>query len=106
MLVESIIRGFLSFAQGTINLVFGPLFALINPILENLGITTPLTIFNNIMTTYVMPSVGFFCEFIPPKTLEVICMELVITIAFWTIMFTIHETSKVLRLVKKVIPFF
>lgn len=103
-MAKAIIGAFLGFVQATINLVFGPIYALIDALLNQLGLQTPLGIFNSVFYDYVYPAVCFFIEFIPPHTLEVICLELIVTIIFWTVMYTLHQKNRILGLIKK-LPF-
>lgn len=86
---------------GIANFLFGPIFNSLDVILHGMNIDNYLNNFNTIITTYVVPFVGWFVDQIPPFTFEVILLEFSFTVAYFTLSFTFNLLLKTLKLIKK-----
>lgn len=103
-MAQVIINVFLGFIRFLVIDLFSPVWTLLNTFLESLGFTTYITIFNNVLSNYVVPGIGFFCDLLPPRTMDLIAFELAFLIGFYVISWTWDQIIHVLKLVK-LIPF-
>lgn len=94
----SVIYGFLHTLGGAF---LFPLYTLIDTLLETLNLTNYVHLFQNILTTYIAPLVGFFFQFMGPNTISVIMLEFSVTILYFGIMLSTTFVIKVLRIIKK-----
>lgn len=81
--------------------VFGPIFDVLDSLFATLNLNQYVSLFNNILTQYVGPMVGFFFEFMGPHTISVIGLEIAVTIGFYGIMIATTFFLKVLKFIKK-----
>ena len=79
----------------------GPVFQGIDGLLTNLQLSSYVTLFNNVLSTYVAPLVGFFFEFMGPLTISVIVLEFTVYVAYFGITMSVTWVLKVLKLLKK-----
>lgn len=97
ILIEVIMNFFRYIVLG----VFGPIFNVLDSLIAALQLNQYVSLFNNILTQYVGPMVGFFFEFMGPHTVTIILLEITVTIGFYSIMIATTFFLKVLKLIKK-----
>lgn len=101
-MINAIVKGLLSLFLAFANVIIGPILTLISGFFVNLNLGGVITSCNNILITYIAPSIGWFCGLIPPNTFNIILMEIELTIVFYTFYIFSGFILDILHLVKKV----
>ena len=78
-----------------------PVFQAIDGLIQSLGLSNYVYLFNNILSTYVGPLVGFFFQFMGPHTISVIMLEITATIGYYGITMITTWILKLLNFIKK-----
>lgn len=91
------------FFQNIVYLICHPIFILLEAMLDQIpGYDSLLNIMNIVFDTYIFPFTYWFASIIPPRSLEVILLELSVLMLFITIALPVQIVFRVLKLIKKI----
>ena len=79
----------------------GPVFTGLNSLISSLGLTSFIQMFNSVLYDYVGPMVGFFFEFMGPRTISVLALEFAVYVAYYGITMMTTWILKLFNLIKK-----
>lgn len=91
----------MQFLRAMVSTFLGPLFMGLDSMIQSLGLTSYVELFNSVLYSYIAPLVGFFFEFLGPLTISVLCLEFLVFTAYYGITMTTTWILKVLALIKK-----
>lgn len=91
--------------KGFVAVIFSPIQALLPNIFTGIVISEYTQNFYGIINQYIIPSVSFFANMVPPMTWSLIIIYFNLIVAIYGVVFTLHYILKPLRIIKKLIPF-
>lgn len=100
-MIAAILNGLIGFFNSLLGTFFGPLFNVFDSLLDVLNLTPTIEEFNTFLIDYVAPFLSFFWNFLTPKAMNVILLELTVTLFFFNISLVTHVGLKILKLIKK-----
>ncbi len=108
-MIDSLVQNFFDFLfviiNSFLNIIFAPLNQMLQPIMAAVLSSDQVLNFYNVMNSYVLPSVGFFVNLVPPFTWNAILIFILFYISLFSCVAFLHVGLKVLRVVKRLIPF-
>lgn len=108
-MIDSVVETFFNFfyviINSFLNIIFAPLNQMMQPIMAGILSSEQVINFYNVMNSYVLPSVGFFVNLVPPLTWNSILIFILFYISLFSAVAFLHVGLKVLKVVKRLIPF-
>lgn len=99
-MLNAILTGLLSFLQQIISLILSPIDALITNILPDLSVY--IGSFNQVLTQYVGPVVGWVANMLPPITSNLVIAYVSFVILLGTAIITVHGITLIYSIIQKI----
>lgn len=108
-MLDSLAKGFFdllfNLVRAFIQILFTPLQTLLPSIFTGIVISDYTQNFYSIINQYIIPSVSFFANMVPPMTWSMIIIYFDLMIAIYGVVFVLHYILKPLTIIKRVVPF-
>ena len=88
-----------------ISVLFTPIGAALSPILQGFITSAQLANFYTVINIYVLPGASFFINIIPPITWQAIALFISFYVSMFVVVVMGHFIFKVLRVIKRYVPF-
>ena len=88
-----------------LSVILAPVNTALQPVLAGVLTSEQLLNFYNVVNLYVLPTCGFFINLIPPLTWNAIVIFILFYIGLFSVVTILHGVLKILRVVKRLVPF-
>lgn len=98
-------------AQAIFNVIFKVLKSILNIVLFPINallvgvfpdFSNMISTFNNLISTYIGNSLGYFSSILPPTTRTLILIYLGFLVSYYTISYSIHAIIKLFKIIQKI----
>lgn len=102
---QSILDTIFNLSQTFINIIMSPINQALDPVLSGILASEQIVNFYYVINNYVLPGVSYFINIIPPYTWSALLVFITFYIGLYSVVMAVHLVLKVLRVIKRLVPF-